>query len=158
MTNPPPPAGVQRYEPSDSWAGWMRESDDGPWVRHSDHTAALAAKEKELARVTEERDHWKANHDNQVAIKHAVLDRPDLGDRARSVLELAADRDRLAAENARLRDLLCKWHDGWRCGHGQDCTSACYDADRETCKLLGLDPLNWKTAAPQPETKGGGET
>jgi Zn-dependent M16 (insulinase) family peptidase len=44
-----------------------------------------------------ERDQWKANHDNQVAIKAAVLDRPDLGDRARSVLEL---RERLAASDA----------------------------------------------------------
>jgi len=36
---------------------------------------------------------WKANHDNQVAIKRAVLDRPDLGDRAASVLKLFAERD-----------------------------------------------------------------
>jgi hypothetical protein len=43
-----------------------------------------------------ERDHWKANHDNQVEIKAAVLDRPDLGDRARKVMALIAERDALA--------------------------------------------------------------
>jgi len=32
---------------------------------------------------------WKANHDNQVAIKRAVLDRPDLGERAKSVVALS---------------------------------------------------------------------
>lgn len=31
---------------------------------------------------------WKANHDNQVAIKRAALDRPDLGDRAEGVRNL----------------------------------------------------------------------
>lgn len=51
----------------------------------------------EVARLTKERDHWKSNHDNQVAIKHAVLDRPDLGDQSRSVLALTTDRDELRA-------------------------------------------------------------
>lgn len=48
----------------------------------SEENAALKRRIIELER---ERDHWKANHDNQVKIKSAVLDRPDLGDRARSV-------------------------------------------------------------------------
>lgn len=48
-----------------------------------------------------ERDHWKANHDNAVAIKAAVLDRPDLGDRAKRVQELIA-------ENTALRGLVAQ--------------------------------------------------
>jgi hypothetical protein len=36
---------------------------------------------------------WKANHDNQVKLKSALMDRHDLGDRARKVVALAKERD-----------------------------------------------------------------
>ena len=36
---------------------------------------------------------WKANHDNQAKLKAALLDRHDLGERARKVLSLAKERD-----------------------------------------------------------------
>lgn len=65
-----------------------------------DHHVGLARIEKlveERDAAVKARDHWKANHDNQVAIKHAVLDRPDLGDQSRSVLALTAERDELRA-------------------------------------------------------------
>lgn len=45
---------------------------------------------QQLAEVTRERDHWKANHDHQVDVKRQLMDRPDLADRARSVVELNA--------------------------------------------------------------------
>lgn len=50
-----------------------------------------------LAATEKDRDHWRANHDNQVAIKRTLLDRPDLGDRAQSVQALVSERDRLRA-------------------------------------------------------------
>jgi hypothetical protein len=49
-----------------------------------------------FARVKSERDKWKANHDNQVAINRLLRDRPDMGDRAKLVDELIQQRDRLA--------------------------------------------------------------
>lgn len=55
---------------------------------------------KALEDMTKQRDQWKANHDNQVMIKRAVLDRPDLGDRAKAIkvlekklTEVERDRD-----------------------------------------------------------------
>jgi hypothetical protein len=59
-------------------------------------------------RFKEERDearketlHWRANHDNQAKIKAAILNRPDLGDRARKV-------QALMEENRRLKEALIK--------------------------------------------------
>jgi hypothetical protein len=48
---------------------------------------------KQLAEAIKERDHWKANHDNQKEIKRAVLDRPDLAERAALVQKLIRVRD-----------------------------------------------------------------
>lgn len=36
---------------------------------------------------------WKANHDNQVALKAMLMERPDLGDRAARIAELIRERD-----------------------------------------------------------------
>ena len=58
----------------------------------------------EIERLTAERDQWKANHDNQVAIKAAILDRPDLKERAASVQRLTtqlAEAQRNKVEQAR---------------------------------------------------------
>jgi hypothetical protein len=57
--------------------------------------------ESVVASLMADRDHWKANHDNAVAIKAAVLDRPDLGDRAKRVQELIG-------ENTILRGLVAQ--------------------------------------------------
>jgi len=55
---------------------------------------ALAKHAKERAEVAEkDRDHWKANHDNMAEIKRAVLDRPDLKERAGLVMKLIAERE-----------------------------------------------------------------
>ena len=49
----------------------------------------------EFARLKAELHHWKANHCNQVSIKSAILDRPDLGDRAKKVQKLVKDNEAL---------------------------------------------------------------
>lgn len=49
--------------------------------------------ERELEEARKQRDKWKANHDNQVAINRALRDRPDLGERAKLVDALIKQRD-----------------------------------------------------------------
>ena len=39
-------------------------------------------------RLERERDQWKANHDNQVALKAMLKERPDLGDKASRIADL----------------------------------------------------------------------
>lgn len=58
----------------------------------------VASLKTQLADMKDERDHWKANHDNQVAIKRALLDRPDLAERAKAVQSLVDERDALRAD------------------------------------------------------------
>ena len=41
--------------------------------------------ERELEEARKQRDKWKANHDNQVAINRTLRGRPDLGKRAKLV-------------------------------------------------------------------------
>jgi hypothetical protein len=41
---------------------------------------------------------WKANHDNQVALKAMLMERPDLGDRASRIAELIRERDEARKE------------------------------------------------------------
>jgi len=55
------------------------------------------AMNRQLAKVTRERDAWKASHDNQVHLKRMLTDRPDLKDRAMRISELIAERDKLKA-------------------------------------------------------------
>ncbi len=66
---------------------------DAVWRRaekaEKDIDAALALAKK----CGEDRDHWKANHDHMAEVKRAVLDRPDLGERATLVQKLVAARD-----------------------------------------------------------------
>lgn len=63
------------------------------------------------AQAEVDRDMWKANHDNQVALKRALMDRPDLKERAALVEKLAAERDdaewRNIAFHMRVRELEC---------------------------------------------------
>jgi chorismate mutase len=67
----------------------------------------------ELTAVTEQRDKtreesamWKAYHDNQVALKSMLIERPDLGDRASRIAELISERGRLAEEVGQLKSRL----------------------------------------------------
>ncbi len=57
-----------------------------------------------IAELEAERDHWKANHDNQVKLKQAISQRPDLGDRAARVAELLASIKVLELE-VQIRDI-----------------------------------------------------
>ena len=52
-------------------------------------------------KLERERDMWKANHDNQVAIKRIIAARPDLKDRAPMVEKLMAERNRAQANSIR---------------------------------------------------------
>lgn len=63
----------------------------------------------QVAQFRAERDMWKSNHDNQVAIKRAVLDRPDLKERATLVQALISERDQLRADNAVLAAEVEAW-------------------------------------------------
>lgn len=55
-------------------------------ISASDHYVSIL--EKEIERLTKDRDRWKASHDNQVKLKSAIIDRLDCGDRARKVVAL----------------------------------------------------------------------
>jgi ribosomal protein S15P/S13E len=51
---------------------------------------------KYLMEATAEAKKWKNNHDNQVKTNQLLRDRPDLGDRAKSVDALIKERDTLS--------------------------------------------------------------
>lgn len=96
----------------------MRSLADGLSIVESEIGPATEAIRKEFDRLRAERDMWKANHDNQVAIKRAVVCRPDLPmeDKDRAILRHAlhtqyAISDELADDVARLtteRDMAIK--------------------------------------------------
>lgn len=76
------------------------------------------------ARAEVERDMWKANHDNQVALKRIIAARPDLKERAPMVEKLMAERNRAQAHSIRqherikrLETTLAKWLE-WARMHG----------------------------------------
>jgi hypothetical protein len=48
-----------------------------------------------ILRLRAERDYWKAMHDDQVALKRMLMDRPDLKERAASLRNLLRDKYRL---------------------------------------------------------------
>jgi hypothetical protein len=48
---------------------------------------------RELKEAKAECAHWKANHDHMAEVKRAVLDRPDLAERAQLVQKLITERD-----------------------------------------------------------------
>jgi hypothetical protein len=52
-------------------------------------------------RLERERNEWKGNHDNQVAIKRIIAARPDLKERAPMVEKLMAERNRAKAHSIR---------------------------------------------------------
>ena len=63
--------------------------------------------ERERDKALAEAAHWKANHDNQVAIKSALIQRPDLGDRAQRIEAIReAIRDAHAALDGCLKYML----------------------------------------------------
>lgn len=59
--------------------------------------------ERERDEARAEAAKWKANHDNQVALKSAIIQRPDLRDRSERVEALIKERDALKAEIESMR-------------------------------------------------------
>lgn len=52
---------------------------------------------EEVQTLRRERNHWKANHDNQVRVNQLLRDRPDLGERAKLVAHLMQENAELRA-------------------------------------------------------------
>lgn len=86
-------AEIDRLKAQSEWAHTCVNHNDAERASLNSGKRCPVCLKAELERVTKERDQWKANHDNQVAIKAALLDRPDLKDRAKRIQELIAERD-----------------------------------------------------------------
>ncbi len=125
LPSAPPDSGQAPTEPEPAPAQTAREWLMPRLMQHSVRNFLITAEDANVIadradRAEAEAKKWKANHDNQVKIKRAVVDRPDLGDRAASVQSLIAERDKLAkglvdaiaiinereAERDRLREAL----------------------------------------------------
>jgi len=70
--------------------------------RHPDDNGIMADGEIDVKEIIEQRDEareelamWKSNHDNQVALKSMLMQRPDLGDRASQIAAVTEQRDKL---------------------------------------------------------------
>jgi len=72
--------------------------DTGAVTRMEPIWEGLQKLERERDEARAEAAKWKANHDNQVALKSAIIQRPDLRDRSERVQSLIRDRDALKAE------------------------------------------------------------
>lgn len=64
---------------------------------------------KDLIEARAESKKWKDNHDNQVKINQLLRDRPDLGDRAKSVDNLIKRHDIMKTA---LMEIECRYVDG----------------------------------------------
>lgn len=67
-----------------------------------------------------ERDQWKANHDNQRDLKRVLMDRPDLQDRANSMVKLqnellVAKKFQVVCPNCKTSEHLHHAGSGWWC-------------------------------------------
>jgi len=68
--------------------------------------AKIDAKDATIARLEAEAKKWKAAHDEMARRNRELRDRPDLGDRAKSIDDLRSTIARLEAEVAGLRARL----------------------------------------------------
>jgi len=50
--------------------------------------ACIANQYEVIKEIADERDHWKANHDNQVKLKETLTERPDLRERSAKMNEV----------------------------------------------------------------------
>jgi len=85
---------VSMAEDRDSWR--ERSHEKAQEARLSDYYKSQIARIQEMEK---DRDMWKSNHDNQVKLKHQLMDRPDLKDRAASVKRLNARIEELETQN-----------------------------------------------------------
>lgn len=68
---------------------------------------------QEIIRLREERDLWKANHDNMVKLNKLLRERPDLGDRSNSIQELVMENQELRQLLNEARAEAIRWQDAW---------------------------------------------
>lgn len=117
------------------------ETDAAEWNWYEDCTpenemivpAEFARKlERERDELREQAAMWKANHDNQVALKAMLMERPDLCDRASRIAELIRERDEAREQRDRLAGLakqfvkildITEESDGGRLFHPTNITS-----------------------------------
>ena len=103
--------------------------------RHPDDNGIMADGEIDVKEIIEQRDEareelamWKSNHDNQVALKSMLIERPDLGDRASRIAELISERDRLQ----KIVDEQCR------------ISSVCREYQRQRDRLIkAVEPLEY---------------
>lgn len=75
-----------------------------------DEAMDLVAQQRvSIRQLTSQCTHWKDNHDNQVKIKAALLDRPDLKDRAPRVVALGVENEILKRDVAILQQEVNKY-------------------------------------------------
>lgn len=82
------------------------------WLRDRIATETAAEKDAEIARLTKDRDTWKANHDEMVARNKLLRDRPDIT--PEQYAQRAGWHNKLRekdAEIARLKAQLAEWRD-----------------------------------------------
>lgn len=122
-----------------------------------DAEAKLAQCEEKLAKAEADRDAWKASHDNQVNLRRMLMDRPDLGDRAKSIQALTAAHAKALEDGKRLDWLQATRLRGWA-NHGTD-HHAMYEIDLdvfagETLRAAIDDEMS-KESAPSVSEKQG---
>lgn len=99
--NSPHMAGCQQElcslssDATETLAAWKRFEKDGQIVDLLKHAITMERG----------RNEWKANHDNQVAIKRIIAARPDLKERAPMVEKLMAERNRAQAHSIRIANV-----------------------------------------------------
>lgn len=80
----------------------LKAERDGFLKQFTDELSANAGTHALMESLEAERDKWKANHDNQVKLRQTLMDRADLGDRARRMEALIQERDFFIEKNTAL--------------------------------------------------------
>lgn len=103
---------INQHFELDAYVKALRDKNNRQLIDERNEAQTRLADETKRADDAErERDKWKASHDNQVNLRRALMDRPDLKERAFLVQGLATERDALkaklealTAENATFRN------------------------------------------------------
>lgn len=121
-------------------------------VKTSDHLKKIGILEREVTA-------WKANHDNQVALKRIIASRPDLKERAPLVEKLMAERNRAQSHSIRqheriklLESTLGKWLE-WARMHGHlDHAAGLADDSRRLISTENAEAIQPRQATPTKST------
>ena len=81
----------------------LRDSAYGWQEKARQYGIVIEAKDKRIAELESQVNHWKSNHDNQKTLKSQLMDRPDLKDRAASIQKLQERIVQLELDNESLR-------------------------------------------------------